>query len=370
MNNFIKFIKYPDQYFSNDFLINNKKVINNLNKIKLKKCSFKKDKLEFKNESYQKLYDSSPGFPKIKNILNNPDKNYIIMGGIRTVGARYPDYIINKNDILYLKDVMDRYGIMKIPISNIKKVIEKCIELIQEKLKTYLFNDIEKSRWLLFDKITNNFRNTCLNSNSYSKLKKNFICTNLSFLLYFIGDCRECSLLLLYFIRIYLYYNDTNKTYLVTPIYTSFGYFDTKFINEMEHTFPLLINKNTKEIFVIDALEHITKICPNPKVEAMTWNKISIINDYYTGGGKYLSNNKTAVFKPVEWYKKTPCKFTSNNYFHKKLFLYGIPFKPINISYVFNRSFNNLIVKRLFNSELCSPKLKTLKLKKKYISKK
>ena len=134
--NFVNFVKNPENYSNEKFISNNKKIINQLNKIKLKKCNFKKDNLVFKKKTYQKLYDNSPGLPSVETILNNPKKYYIIIGGIKTVGARYPDYIINKNDILYLKKVMEKYGIFKIPISNIKKVSEKCILLVQEKLKT------------------------------------------------------------------------------------------------------------------------------------------------------------------------------------------------------------------------------------------
>ena len=48
-------------------------------------------------------------------------------------------------------------------------VIEKCIELVQEKLKTFLFNDIKKSRWIQFDEILNSFRNMCMNIETYEK---------------------------------------------------------------------------------------------------------------------------------------------------------------------------------------------------------
>lgn len=113
---------------------------------------------------------------------------------------------------------------MDIPISNIKLVIEKCIELVQEKLKTFLFNDIKKTRWIQFDEILNSFRNMCMNIETYEKFKNKFVPTNLSMLLYFTGDCREHRLLLLYLMRIYLYYNDTNDKYLVESIYTNGGH--------------------------------------------------------------------------------------------------------------------------------------------------
>ena len=373
MNNFISFIKKPEKYTSMNFFDDNKKEIDKLNNIKLKNCKFKKENLKFENENYQKLYDNSPGLPTIKTILNNPKKYYIIMGGIRSVGARYPDYIINKKDILYLTKILEEYGIMGIPISNIKLVIEKCIELVQEKLKTFLFNDIKKSRWIQFDEITNSFRNMCMNIESYEKYKDKFVPTNLSMLLYFTGDCREHRLLLLYFMRIYLYYNDKNDKYLVEPIYTNGGHgelVNKKMIfvdHDYEHTFPILINKITKDIIVIDALEHVTKIVKNPELENMSYKNIEYIkikNKVYYTSGYYRETNKPYLVELVNWWSNTPCQYTDNIILNNKVYLYGIPFKPINIKYVFDKPFNNLIAKRLFNLKMCSPKFNTLKLHK------
>tara|TARA_Y100000389_G_scaffold178371_1_gene191493 strand:- start:7240 stop:8424 length:1185 start_codon:yes stop_codon:yes gene_type:complete len=373
MNNFISFIKNPEKYTSINFFNDNKKEIDKLNNIKLENCKFKKVNLKFENESYQKLYDNSPGLPTIKTILDNPKKYYIIMGGMRSVGARYPDYIINKKDILYLIKVLEEYGIMDIPISNIKLVIEKCIELVQEKLKTFLFNDIKKSRWLQFDEITNSFRNMCMNIGTYEKYKNKFVPTSLSMLLYFTGDCREHRLLLLYLMRIYLYYNDTNDTYLVEPVYASGGH--GEFVNKQmifvnnyyEHTFPILINKTTQDIIVIDALGHVTKIVKYPIKEWMSYQNIKSIkikNKFYYINGYYKNTQKPYLYELTDWWSNTPCQYTDNKIFNNKVFLYGIPFKPINIKYVFDKPFNNLITKRLFNSEMCSPKFNKLKLHK------
>ena len=373
MNNFINFIKNPEKYASRKFFDNNKKEIAKLNNIKFKKCEFKKEKLKFENESYQKLYDNSPGLPTIKTILDNPKKYYIIMGGMRTVGARYPDYIINKKDILYLIKVLEEYGILDIPISNIKLVIEKCIELVQEKLKTFLFNDIKKSRWIQFDEILNSFRNMCMNIETYEKYKNKFVPTSLSMLLYFTGDCREHRLLLLYLMRIYLYYNDINDKYLVEPIYTNGGHGElvnkkmTFVDHNYEHTFLILIDKTTQDIIAIDAQNHVTKIVKNPAREQMSYKNIESIkikNKIYYICGYYRDTKKPNLVELVDWWSNTPCQYTDNKIFNNKVYLYGIPFKPINIKYVFDKPFNNLITKRLFNSKMCSPKFNTLKLHK------
>ena len=373
MNNFINFIQNPEKYASKKFFNDNKNEIVKLNNIKLKKCIFKKENLIFKNDNHQKLYDNSPGLPTIKTILDNPEKYFIIMGGMRSVGARYPDYIINKKDIQYLIKVLEEYGIIDIPISNIKLVIEKCIELVQEKLKTFLFNDIKKSRWIQFDEILNSFRNMCMNIETYEKFKHKFVPTSLSMLLYFTGDCREHRLLLLYLMRIYLYYNDTNDTYLVEPIYTNGGHGElvnnkmTFVDHNYEHTFPILINKTTQDIIVIDALEHVTKIVKNPELENMSYKNIESIkikNKVYYTSGYYRETKKPYLVELVDWWSKTPCQYTDNKIFNNKVFLYGIPFKPINVKYVFDKSFNNLIAKRLFNSNMCSPKFNTLKIHK------
>ena len=251
----------------------------------------KKKKMIFKNKDYQILYDSSPGFPTIQTILNNPSNNYIILGGIRSVGARYPDLIINEKDILYLKKVMEHYGIMQTPIVNIYDVIEKCIVLIQKKMNIDLINNRDTKREqssLFLDFMLNSFRNMCLNTKNYKQLKGDFIGTNLSMLLFFPGDCREHSIFLLYLVRIYLHYNDTNNAYIVMPIYTNFGYKTNKFVKEMEHAFPILINKKTQDIIAIDALEHKTEALKSPKVEVMDWKRISIVKigkkKYYSSG--------------------------------------------------------------------------------------
>ena len=48
----------------------------------------------------------------------------------------------------------------------------------------------------------------------------------------------------------------------------------------MEHTFPIFINKNTKSIIAIDALEHKTTLLQTPKVETPTWKDIEYKNNY------------------------------------------------------------------------------------------
>ena len=373
MYNFINFIKNPEKYSSSKFFADNRKEIEKLNKIKLQKCAFKKESLNFEDESYQKLYDNSPGLPTVKTILDNPKRYYIVVGGMRTVGARYPDYIINKEDIVYLKKVLEEYGIMDIPISNMKLVIERCIELVQEKLKTFLFNDVKKSRWIQFDEMTNSFRNMCMDIGTYMKYKNKFIPTSLSMLLYFTGDCREHRLLLLYFMRIYLYYNDPDDTYSVEPVYVSGGHgeiVDKKmaFVNDhYEHTFPILINKTTHDIIVIDALGHVTRIVKHPMKEWMSYESIKSIKigkEYYYVNGHYEKTKRPYLYSLTDWWAQTPCQYTTNRLFHNKMFLYGIPFKPISIKYVFDKPFNSLLTKRLFNSEMCSPKFGTLKLRK------
>lgn len=44
-----------------------------------------------------------------------------------------------------------------------------------------------------------------------------------------------------------------------------------------EHTFPILIDKTTQEIIVIDALNHVTKIVKNPAREQMSYKNIESI---------------------------------------------------------------------------------------------
>ena len=373
MFNFGTFITKTHKYSSDKFINHNKKVLKILNKIKFTKCSFKKEKMIFKNKDYQKLYDSSPGLPTIQTILNNPKKNYIILGGIRSAGARYPDIIINKKDILYLKKVMEYYGIIQMPMVNINDVIEKCIVLVQEKMNTDLINNRKTKREqssLFLDFMLNSFRNMCLNVKNYKQLKGDFIGTNLSMLLFFPGDCRELSIFLLYLVRIYLHYNDSNNTYLVMPIYTSFGYKTNKFVKEMEHAFPILINKKTQDIITIDALEHQTKALKNPKVEIMDWKQISIVkigSKKYYSSGYYLWPRTwgACYFFPLKWYKKVPCEYTDSKYFKNTIYAYGIPFRRPDINLVFNKKFNETIINNLYNSKFCRPKLTIRKTRRK-----
>jgi hypothetical protein len=49
-NNFIKFINNPDEFSSVKFIENNNKLLNDLNKIKLKHLKTKKEKLIFEEE--------------------------------------------------------------------------------------------------------------------------------------------------------------------------------------------------------------------------------------------------------------------------------------------------------------------------------
>jgi len=376
MNDFINFVEYPEKYTSKKFFDNCNKELDKLNAINLKKCEFKKEQLKFENKGYQRLYDNSPGLPTIKTILDNPKRYYIIPGGIRIMGARYPDYIINKNDIIYLSNVLDRCGILKIPMSDMKLAIERCVELTQGKLKTFLFNDFKKTRWTQFDVITNSFRNMCMGIDSYIEYKNKFVPTSLHMLLYFTGDCREHRLLLLYLMRIYLHHNDTNNRYSVESVYANIGHGELvsgkmKFFDHKdEHTFPILINKSKQDIMVMDALNHATKILKNPPMDQMLYKNIVVVDTKYYSSGYFLVNsrlkytntkNKPCLFELIDWWAKTPCQYLDSKMIANKSYLYGIPFKPVNIKYVFDKSFNILITKRLFNSKLCTPKLKTIK---------
>ena len=363
MYRFQHFIENPHKYSNNSFIEKNRLTLERINKLDFFTYDVEKENIVFKKKSSQNLFDHSPTFPSIETILKNDNKIYIIPGGIRKVGARYPDYIINKNDIMYLKKVLKLYDIMDIPISDIKLVIEKCIYLVQKKLKTYLFNDIKSTRWVVFDTIMDDFRNLCLGISDYYKYKGTFVPTNISMLLFLTGDCREHSLLLLYLIRTYLYFNDKNDIYYTTPIYTIFGYKkNNKFIPEMEHTFPIFINKNTKSIIAIDALEHKTTLLPTPKVETTTWKDIEYKNNYYSTGYYINKNRDKGYFKLVKWFSETPCEYIYANEFinNKNVFVYGIPFQRPNFKLVSDKQFNKKITYNLVRGKLCNPIKSTL----------
>lgn len=364
---FVDFIKNPEKYSSNSFIEDNENVLSELGKIKLSVCQCNKDAVTFNDQHLQTLYDSSPGFPTVQCILDNPDNIYIITGGMRMVGARYPDYIINAKDIQYLKKVMDHYGIMKIPIRNLNDCIEKCIELVQLKLKSNLFYNTKTTSKHVFRMVTDSFRNLCMGIMNYDEHKGKFLPTNISMLMFYTGDCREHCLLLLYVMRVYLHYNDTENTYLVVPVYTAVGCKEQgRFVEILEHTFPIMVNKRTQSMIVLDAWAHETSVLQNPIADIVTYKQISVHKIdggiYYSTSGAWVKKKGQAFFVPIKWFKTVKCEYTTDIYLKNKAFLYGIPFEFPNVKWVFDTNFNNLIVTNLYNANLCKPKM-TMKTK-------
>ena len=370
--NFNNFMENTENFSKSDFIDNNKKMHDQLNTIDLKSCKFKKPKISFKNNAFKKIYNHTPVLPTIESLYENPSRNYIIQGGMRTVGARYPDYIVNKEEMTYLKTIMEKCNIMDIPISNINDVVIACIQLVQDKLKTKLFLNVNDKKWSIFDTMTNSFRNLCLDIFSYSEYKNKFTPTNLSMLLFFTGDCREHCFLLLYLLRIYLHYNDTQNRYLVMPIYTSVGVNNSNDIKQnyqnlyYEHTFPVLIDTQTKKIFAIDALLHkLGDVFPS-RENNLFKPIVGLDNNFYKSG-LYIHGEhkgKDMLFSLVDWFSDTPCQYTDNKLMKNKVFLYGIPFKRPNIKYVFDDKFNYLITHNLINSKLCRSTIKPFTSKK------
>jgi hypothetical protein len=362
---FDDFIKNPEKYSSGEFIQDNENIISELGKIKLSACQCNKEAVMFDDPRLQTLYDSSPGFPTVQCILDNPDNIYIIAGGMRMVGARYPDYIITAKDILYLKKVMDHYGIMKIPMRTLNDCIEKCIVLVQIKLKTNLFHNAKTPN--VFSMVTDSFRNLCMGIRKYDEYKGKFLPTNISMLMFYTGDCREHCLLLLYVMRIYLHYNDTENTHRVVPVYTAIGCKEQgRFIKIVDHTFPIMVNKRTHSMIVLDAWAHKTPVHQNPIADVVTYKNISVHKIdggiYYSTPGAYVNKRGKAFFVPVKWFKTIKCEYANDNYLKNKVFLYGIPFEFPSIKWVFDTNFNNLIVTNLYNANLCKPKM-TMKTK-------
>lgn len=255
--------------------------------------------------------------------------------------------------------VLKELNILQIPIDKFDKVITKCIELVQIKLKTNLFNNINDSKWSVFDMMVSGFSNLCLNISNFYNKKGLFMPTNISMLLFLFGDCREHALLLIYLLNIYLYENK-DKTYLIVPIYTSGGVnIDNKFFDlKYEHTFPIVINLKTKNIFSIDALYHKTKIVKFPDVENMN-KKIKLFDKDIFISGKYLNNkykNKDYLIKLINWFSEIKCEYSNNKLLNENFFVYGINFELPDIKYVFDKCFNDNIVNNLLNSKLCRNK--------------
>jgi hypothetical protein len=348
---FIDFINNPDKYSTRKFIDNNEQTLKVLNKIKLIKYLNKKKNLSFDNNFYDKIYNHAFIPPTIKQIMKNKNRTYIIPGGIRAAGARYPDYIITYKDIEYFKEILIKLDILNMPIEKLNIVIEKCIEFIQTRLNTNLFNNTN-SKWSILDSMVSGFSNLCLNISNFNNKKGVFMPTNLSMLLYLFGDCREHCLLLTYLLNIYLYYNN-NKNYLVYPIYIMGGInIDT--LNN-EHTFPILIDILKKKIICIDALHHKSKIVKNPKYENNNF-EIKLFKENIYIGGIYLNENKDYLIKFVNWFSNIKPEYSISKLLNDNYYVYGINFDLPSIENIFDNCFNKKIIKHLLNSQLCRKK--------------
>lgn len=221
MYNFINFILNPKSYSTDKFFKKEKEIIDYIQNIKKYIINKKNPPLKFKSKRKQNHYDSLPYFVDIQTILDNPEKTYIVPGGIRNAGSRYPDFLINEKDIKLMIYIMRKLGILE--ILDWKKANIKILEMIQYSLNTNEFNNIKNSRWAIFDHESDSFRDLCMNINSYNTYKGKFIPTNISMLLFLFGDCREHNILLLYLTRIYFYVNKLDDKFFVTSDYGILG---------------------------------------------------------------------------------------------------------------------------------------------------
>lgn len=355
MYDFKQFILHPKKFSSQEFFIKEKKDIDDIQKKKLVTVNTKNPEITFSTKGKQKLYDKLPYFVDIETILKNKKRSYIVPGGIRAAGARYPDFFINSRDVKFMSDILEKSGVLSIPIKNWKKACTKIVEIIQYSLNTKEFNDIKDSRWVIFDYESDSFRDLCMNTNSYNSYKNKLIPTSISMLLFLFGDCREHNILLLYFMRIYFHHNDKEDRYFVTSLYSKGGFnsgvkrFHFKSIN-FEHIFSVVIDKKEEEIISVDALESKTKILKLPPRQINN-TELIIHKNYYESGFYYLKEykDKKYLFKLVDWFSNQKMEYindTSN-------YVYGIKFKKLDFSLWFDKKFHEKIKTDFLDSRLC-----------------
>lgn len=354
MYNFKNFIQKPERYSSIIFFEKEEQTINHFQKLVRYSVDEKNPHLSFESKRKQIFYDKLPYFVDIQTILDNPDITYIVPGGIRQAGSRYPDFCINAKDINLLKYILQKTGIFE--IYDWKEANIKIIELIQYSLNTDSFNNIKKSRWSIFDHESDSFRDLCMNTGSYRSYKGKIIPTNISMLLFLFGDCREHNILLLYLTRIYFYYNKMDDIYFVTSIYTSLGvnigkknirFKDTGY----EHTFPVVLDKQNQKFISIDALLGRTKLLKYPS-DQINLQELIFHKKYIECGYSYTKQYKDQkiLFENIySWFTKQKMEYIEST----DNFVYGIRFMRVNKDLWFDKKFHQKIKYNLLNSRLC-----------------
>ena len=357
MYDFEDFIDHPKKFSKPRFFLKEKKYIDELQKQKITVVEGHNPDIEGFSKKKQQFYDKLPYFVDIDTITKNKNVTYIVTGGIRATGARHPDFFVNNTDVGFMTYILQKKKILDIPLKNWKQACKKIIEIIQYSLNTNEFMNIKNSRWAIFDAQANSFRDLCMNTSSYDTYKGKLIPTNISMLLFLFGDCREHNILLLYLMRIYFHHNDRGNNYFVTSVYASLGVdsgikrMHFKKLN-YEHTFPIVINRQTKKIVSIDALLDKTKIVKYP-ARQISFTDLIIHKNYYESGYCYLKQykNKKVLFTLVDWFTYQKMEEIENTF----NYVYGIKFKLLDPSLWFNKSFHEKIKKQLLNSRLCRP---------------
>jgi len=358
MDSFKKFIETPKNFSDAKFFAREKIDIDKLQKIQRTVIDERNPDIKFNKKNKKDFYEKLPYFVDVETIIEFPKTTYVVPGGIRAAGARYPDFFINKYDIDFMTYILDKSGILDIEIKNWKRASTEIVKLIQHRLNTNDFNNTKDSRWIIFDYESDSFRDLCMNISSFSTYKDKLIPTNISMLLFLYGDCREHNILLLYFMRIYLHHTDTDDRFFVTPTYVTGGINSaniyTKFKDlKYDHTFPILIDKKNSSIYSLDALHDKTKIVTHPSRQIHN-TELKIHAKCYESGFYYTKpyTNKAFLFQLVGWFsgqKMEHMNLNNNNH----VYVYGIKFKKIDFDLFFDEKFHDKVRSDLLNSKLC-----------------
>jgi hypothetical protein len=255
---------------------------------------------------YDLLYLHSHPLPTIEQLQT---QTMFELGGLR-YGGRYPDIIIDKNDVTRSSEMLQKIDI-DTTCKTVSEGLFKIVDYVRSRFHTdkavkFFVNpatglpDVSKSWESTIDLATSCFVEStydCHNSNSCYAKKKIYTntTTNITGLPYLIGDCREHAwlsgfLTQMYFLQfcpsekreVFIFYT---KSYVVDDVAKTVQFLE-------DHVFTLFISPNTKKIFVVDPLyaakpESGTYLLFNS--EQVTPVKISELADY-SGIGDLLKS--------------------------------------------------------------------------------
>ena len=305
-------------------------------------------------------------YPMPTNIELQSEKIYYIGGGIK-FGGRYPDIIINKNDIEFGNKYITEASLS--PCNSMNQNITKIINYIHKLyftdqiLKYKSDGTVDSDLWKTnIDDTTLCFMKNildCVDAESCNKKKlRKLTYTNISMLPYFIGDCREHAFITAFILNSFIQqYKKYNK---VGILYTKAYSIDetTNMISYLEdHVFCIYCTNEMSEIYIIDPLyskkqcvEQLTQILYDhvkPSfIDPYSIKKFKFIDTdidrikdfinakmYLHCGNIYVNNSIVKKIYNIPLYYNGRLETINDIYLDDKMYFYGKKFdKPNNLS--------------------------------------